>query len=76
MGALHGEQGLPLELVTTLHDGPFGPAHLRALAADLASSRDGEITVHARYSWLRALVRNLTLYPVVLAHAVRVVFSR
>lgn len=69
-GALGGEGALPGELVGRIHDGPFGPTHLRALAADLAGARLGRTAV-AQYSPLYALARNLALYPVVLAHAAR-----
>ena len=51
-------------------DGPFGPTHLRALAADLAGARLGRTTV-AEYRPVYALARNLALYPVVLAYAAR-----
>ena len=63
VGALHGAASLPASLIDELHDGPFGPSHLRALAASLA---DG--VAPPRWSWSRALLRNLALYPVVLAH--------
>jgi ADP-ribosyl-[dinitrogen reductase] hydrolase len=69
-GALGGEGALPGELVGRIHDGPFGPTHLRALAADLAGARLGRTAV-AEYSPVYALARNLALYPVVLAHAAR-----
>jgi ADP-ribosyl-[dinitrogen reductase] hydrolase len=69
LGARHGEPGLPAHLVAELNDGPFGPAHLRALAASLASGAPPP-----RYSWVRALLRNLALYPVVLFHGVRRIF--
>ena len=69
-GALGGEGALPGELVGRIHDGPFGPTHLRALAADLAGARLGRTAV-AQYSPVYALARNLALYPVVLAHAAR-----
>lgn len=80
-GALHGESGLPAALLEELHDGPFGPTHLRALAAHLTpteaiadgSSRGERL---ATYSPTLALARNLALFPVVLVHAVRVVASR
>jgi hypothetical protein len=67
---LHGAAALPLALVDAIHDGPFGPTHLRALAAGLAhpeSASKGRAR-HPSYSWPCALVRNLALYPVVLAH--------
>ncbi|HLH28069.1 MAG TPA: ADP-ribosylglycohydrolase family protein, partial [Acidimicrobiales bacterium] len=66
LGARHGEPGLPAHLLARIHDGPFGPTHLRALAASLA---DG--APPPRYSWAGALLRNLALYPVVLAHGFR-----
>jgi ADP-ribosylglycohydrolase len=66
LGARHGEAGLPADLLARLHDGPFGPAHLRALAAALASG-----SAPPRYSWPRAMRRNLALWPVVLAHGIR-----
>jgi ADP-ribosylglycohydrolase len=69
LGARHGEPGLPAHLVAELNDGPFGPSHLRGLAAALASGAPPP-----RYSWVRALLRNLALYPVVLAHGLRRIF--
>ncbi len=56
-------------LVEAIDDGPFGPTHLRALASALAEGR-----VAPRWSWVRAMARNLALYPVVLAHGVRRLF--
>jgi hypothetical protein len=75
MGALEGERGLPSKLVATLHDGPFGLSHLRALAADLARVRTGGREVRARYLWPVAFVRNVLFFPVVLVHAFRVPLS-
>jgi ADP-ribosylglycohydrolase len=72
-GALHGEQGLPSALVSRLHEGPFGPLHLRALARDLAS---GAAPTRAYFSAVGAFLRNLLLYPVVLVHAFRVAGTR
>lgn len=69
LGARHGEPGLPAPLVAQLHDGPFGPSHLRALAASIA---DG--APPPRYSWVGALFRNLALYPVILGHGFRRIF--
>jgi ADP-ribosyl-[dinitrogen reductase] hydrolase len=69
-GALGGEAALPAGLLARIQDGPFGPTHLRALAADLAGAREGRAAT-AEYSALYALLRNLALYPVVLAHAAR-----
>ena len=42
LGALHGEGGLPGDLIRRIHDGPFGPSHLRALTACLAQIREDE----------------------------------
>jgi ADP-ribosyl-[dinitrogen reductase] hydrolase len=69
LGARHGEAGLPAELLSKLAEGPFGPAHLRALARSLADR-----SPPPRYSWMRALLRNLALYPVILFHGVRRIF--
>jgi len=66
-GALHGEEALPSALVDKIHDGPFGPTHLRALADALAYGH-----VAPSYSWPLAMLRNLALFPVVLGHG----FSR
>jgi ADP-ribosylglycohydrolase len=64
LGAVYGEGGLPGGLIGRIHDGPFGPTHLRALAACLAD-RDGSVP---RYSPAEALARNLALYPVIPGH--------
>jgi ADP-ribosylglycohydrolase len=69
LGARHGEAGLPAHLLAELNDGPFGPTHLRGLAACLAAG-----AAPPRYSWVRALFRNLALYPVVLFHGLRRIF--
>jgi ADP-ribosylglycohydrolase len=71
LGALHGESRLPLELIARIHDGPFGPTHLRALARGLVLARAGEKPRVPGYSLTAALARNLSLYPVVLAHGIR-----
>lgn len=84
VGALHGEAGLPRALLDEIDDGPFGPTHLRALATDLARADEpGQLPAErkrvsqgATYSPALALARNLALFPVVLAHALRVVLSR
>jgi hypothetical protein len=76
MGARHGLSALPPALVSNLHDGPFGPTHLLALASDLHAARTSRPSAPATYSWRAALVRNLALYPVVLLHACRVFFRR
>ena len=67
LGAHYGEGGLPSDLLDRIHDGPFGPTHLRALARCLA----GEAREVPRFSQPAALARNLALYPVVLAHGFR-----
>lgn len=66
VGALHGEEGLPPDLVAGLCPGPFGAAHIKSLARALS-----EGTPPPGYFWLLALARNLALYPVVLAHGFR-----
>jgi ADP-ribosylglycohydrolase len=71
LGALHGEEGLPADLLARLHDGPFGPSHLRALADCLAARQQGTALTVPGFSGLAALIRNLALYPVVLAHGFR-----
>ena len=71
MGALHGESGLPGHLIGRIHDGPFGPSHLRALAGCLAHVMEGRSCTVPRYSASAALARNLALYPVVLGHGFR-----
>jgi len=65
-GALHGASALPADLVCALHDGPFGPSHLRALAIAL----DGGGTA-PQWSALAAMGRNLALYPVLLWHGLQ-----
>lgn len=71
LGALHGESRLPKHLLDRIHDGPFGPSHLRALATNLARTRLGELSHVPRYSPTAALARNLALYPVILGHGFR-----
>ncbi|WP_235905686.1 ADP-ribosylglycohydrolase family protein [Tautonia marina] len=71
LGALHGESGLPGHLIARIHDGPFGPTHLRALAGCLAMSREGQPCPIPGYSASAALARNLALYPVILGHGFR-----
>lgn len=70
-GALGGPRAFPEPLLTALHDGPFGPSHLRALAADVANARETGASPRSSYSPILALLRNLALYPVVLAHGFR-----
>lgn len=57
---------IPAFLVDRLAGGPFGPRHLRALATSL----DGDAVAPGWFSAV-ALMRNLALYPVVLAHGLR-----
>lgn len=71
LGALHGEEGLPPDLIGRLHDGPFGPTHLRALAACLADRREGRETPAPPYSPTAAWARNTALLPVILGHGLR-----
>lgn len=63
IGAMYGADVFPSALVSPLHDGPFGPSHLRSLANAIV---DG--SPPPRWSWLAALVRNLALFPVILGH--------
>jgi ADP-ribosylglycohydrolase len=65
LGAQCGAAALP-SLVDRIAGGPFGPAHLRALAASAAAG-----TEPPRFSVAWALLRNLALYPVILAHGFR-----
>jgi ADP-ribosyl-[dinitrogen reductase] hydrolase len=65
VGALKPDE-IPAPLVERLAGGPFGPRHLRALARSCASN-----TRPPFYAWPLALLRNLALYPVVLAHGFR-----
>ena len=73
LGALHGEAALPQELIDRIHDGPFGPTHLRALASCLVEVHAGAAAPVPvpRYSPALALARNLALYPVVIGHGFR-----
>lgn len=65
-GASWGASALDSALVGALHDGPFGPSHLRGLARALV-----EGTPPPAWSGAVAMARNLALYPVVLAHGFR-----
>jgi ADP-ribosyl-[dinitrogen reductase] hydrolase len=71
LGALHGESGSPGDLIGRIHDGPFGPIHLRAQAACLGHVREGRACPEPRYSASAALARNPALDPVVLGHGFR-----
>jgi ADP-ribosylglycohydrolase len=70
VGALGGEKSLPA-LVERIHNGPFGPDHLRALAIALAGVSSGAAAPIPRFSAPGALARNLALMPVILAHGFR-----
>jgi len=52
VGASHGFAALPAALVSSLHDGPFGPTHLRSLASSLEAARRGVGSPRAAYSWV------------------------
>lgn len=65
VGALDPSQ-IPSGLVDRIAGGPFGAAHLRALAQALD---DG--VAAPSWWWPVALLRNLALYPVILAHGFR-----
>jgi ADP-ribosyl-[dinitrogen reductase] hydrolase len=71
LGALRGESGLPADLIARIHDGPFGPSHLRRLAEALSQIQNGEKPRVPAYSRSAALARNLALYPVILGHGFR-----
>jgi ADP-ribosyl-[dinitrogen reductase] hydrolase len=62
LGILHGPEALPRDLLCAVAPGPFGVAHLHALADSVATG------VPPVYSPLSGLVRNLALMPVVLVH--------
>ena len=65
VGALQPEE-VPAALVGHLTGGPDGPTHLRALAAAVVAGAPAP-----RAWWILGLLRNLALYPVVLAHGFR-----
>lgn len=65
LGARIGAANLPA-LVDNIAGGPFGPGHLRALAHAAAQG-----TTPPGFSVIGAWLRNLALYPVVLAHGFR-----
>lgn len=71
LGALHGATALPADLVAHLQGGPFGRAHLVALGHALAASAAGRPVTEPRWSAMLGLLRNLALYPVILAHGFR-----
>lgn len=65
LGARVGASRLPA-LIDKLAAGPFGPEHLRALAAAAKSGKPPP-----GFSVVWALLRNLALYPVILWHGFR-----
>lgn len=65
-GALFGDAAIPSALVASLARGPFGARHLDGLAHALSSGAPAP-----SWSATAALLRNLALYPVVLAHGLR-----
>lgn len=71
LGGLHGAAALPQHLVERLQGGPFGRAHLTALGTALAARAADQPAVTPRYWGVLGLLRNLALYPVVLAHGFR-----
>jgi len=71
VGALHGDASLRDDLIRRIHDGPFGPTHLRALARALHDLQEGREPQRPSFSVLSALARNVCLYPVILAHGLR-----
>ena len=71
LGARFGESGMPTDMVARIHNGPFGPSHLRQLAACLACRREGRPAEVPRYSTAAALIRNVALYPVIMGHLCR-----
>ena len=71
LGALHGEKAFPRELTDRIHDGPFGPTHLRDLAGCLAQVQNGGPATVPSYSPALAMARNLALFPVVIGHGFR-----
>lgn len=67
-GALHGERGLPRQLIEQINHGPFGPEHLRELARTLAETKEGKCPAIPGYSWPIAFARNIAVIPLLLSH--------
>lgn len=71
-GARAGRDAIEPRWIEPLPSGPFGRAHLEALAAALAARETSDKHVTSvRYAWPLALLRNVALFPVVLAHGFR-----
>lgn len=70
LAILHGAESVPKALVAQLAPGPFGARHLSALAYSLDEGRP------PRWSRALALLRNLSLFPVVLGHGLSRPFRR
>jgi len=66
LGTLHGAQSIPAPLIKSLAGGPFGEKHLSVLAQCLGKKQKPKY-----FFWPIALMRNLFLYPIVLAHGFR-----
>lgn len=67
-GALHGESGLPMKLISQINDGPFGPEHLRSLAKALVETKKGKSAATPGYFWPVAFARNVAVIPILLSH--------
>ncbi|MFN8554708.1 MAG: ADP-ribosylglycohydrolase family protein [Candidatus Obscuribacterales bacterium] len=66
-GALHGESGLPMKLISQINDGPFGPEHLRSLSKALVETKRGESAAAPGYLWPVAFARNVAVIPLLLS---------
>lgn len=66
LGTMHGTESIPPHFARSLAGGPFGREHLSMLAECLDKNKKPK-----RFFWPTALMRNLFLYPVVLAHGFR-----
>ena len=63
LGALRGTRLMPAELLDRIHDGPFGPTHLRALGTALSLVREGVPCTVPGYSRVRALAQEPGFVP-------------
>ncbi|MEO1483283.1 MAG: ADP-ribosylglycohydrolase family protein [Myxococcota bacterium] len=66
VGALHGARALPEDWVESLEDGPYGRAHLLALARAAVDR-----TPSPPFSGFSAWLRNLALAPLLIMHGVK-----